>query len=96
MRDLIGELARKFDRIIIDSPPLVPVTDATLLATLCDGVVLVVKESQTTKHLAITARTRLAEAKAKLLGVVLNDVTPRKDGYHAYPYYQYYGKESKE
>jgi capsular exopolysaccharide synthesis family protein len=95
MRDLIGGLARTFDRIIIDSPPLVPVTDATLLATLCDGVVLVVKESQTTKHLAITARTRLAEAKAKLLGVVLNDVNIRKDGHHYYPYYQYYGKDAK-
>jgi capsular exopolysaccharide synthesis family protein len=95
MRELIGGLAKRFDRIIIDSPPLVPVTDATLLATLCDGVVLVVKESQTTKHLAITARTRLAEAKAKLLGVVLNDVNLRKDGYHAYPYYQYDGKDEK-
>ena len=95
MRDLIGDLSRTFDRIIIDSPPLVPVTDSTLLATLCDGVVLVVKESQTTKHLAITARTRLAEAKAKLLGVVLNDVNMRKDGYHYYPYYQYYGKDEK-
>jgi succinoglycan biosynthesis transport protein ExoP len=95
MRDLIGELAKTFDRIIIDSPPLVPVTDATLLAMLCDGVVLVVKESQTTKHLAITARTRLAEAKAKLLGVVLNDVNLRKGGSHYYPYYQYYGKDEK-
>jgi Mrp family chromosome partitioning ATPase len=71
------------------------VTDATLLATLCDGVVLVVKESQTTKHLAITARRRLAEAKAKLLGVVLNDVDLRKDGHHYYPYYQYDGKGEK-
>ncbi|MBI3596540.1 MAG: polysaccharide biosynthesis tyrosine autokinase [Nitrospirae bacterium] len=95
MRELIGELGRKFDRIIIDSPPLVPVTDATLLATLCDGVVLVVKGSQTTKHHAMDGRKRLDEAKAKLLGVVLNDVDLRKDGYHYYPYYQYYGKEEK-
>ncbi len=95
MRDLIGELSKTFDRIIIDSPPLVPVTDATLLAMLCDGVVLVVKESQTTKHLAITARTRLAEAKAKLLGVVLNDVNLQKGGSHYYSYYQYYGKDKK-
>jgi capsular exopolysaccharide synthesis family protein len=96
MRDLIGGLARTFDRIIIDSPPLVPVTDATLLATLCDGVVLVVKESQTTRQLAITARTRLAEAKARVLGVVLNDVDLSKDGNHYYPNYEYYGKERKE
>ncbi|MBI3811650.1 MAG: polysaccharide biosynthesis tyrosine autokinase [Nitrospirae bacterium] len=95
MRELLGGLAKTFDRIIIDSPPLVPVTDATLLAMLCDGVVLVVKESQTTKHLAITARTRLAEAKARLLGVVLNDVNLRKDSHHYYPYYQYYGKNEK-
>ncbi|MBI3995693.1 MAG: polysaccharide biosynthesis tyrosine autokinase [Nitrospirae bacterium] len=96
MRDLIGQLARTFDRIVIDSPPLVPVTDATLLATICDGVVLVVKESRTTKHLAMTARRRLEEAKARLLGVVLNDVDPRKDASHYYPYYQYYGKDEKD
>ena len=71
-------------------------TDATLLATLCDGVVLVVKESQTTKHLAMTGRKRLAEAKARVLGVVLNDVDLRKDSYYHYSHYQYYGKESKE
>lgn len=95
MRDLVGELGRKFDRIIIDSPPLVPVTDATLLSTLCDGVVLVVKESRTTKMLATEARKRLAEAKAKLLGVVLNDVDLKKDSYRYYPYHSYYGKEEK-
>jgi capsular exopolysaccharide synthesis family protein len=95
MRDLLGGLAKRFDRIVIDSPPLVPVTDATLLSTLCDGVVLVVKESRTTRQLAMTARKRLEESKARLLGVVLNDVDIRKDGYHAYPYYQYYGKDEK-
>ena len=95
MRDLIGELGRKFDRIVIDSPPLVPVTDATLLATLCDGVVLVVKESRTTKRLAIEARRRLADAKARLLGVVLNDVDLKKDGYHYDSYSRYYGKDEK-
>jgi capsular exopolysaccharide synthesis family protein len=95
MRDLIGELGRKFDRIIIDSPPLVPVTDATLLSTICDGVVLVVKESRTTKLLALEGRKRLSEAKAKLLGVVFNDVDLKKDSYRYYPYNSYYGKEEK-
>jgi polysaccharide biosynthesis transport protein len=92
MRELIGDLSRKFDRIIIDSPPLLPVTDATLLSTLCDGVVMVVKSSRTTKHLAVNGRKRLAEAQAKLLGVVLNDVDIRKEGHYHYPYYGYYGK----
>jgi capsular exopolysaccharide synthesis family protein len=96
MRDLIKEVGRKFDRIIIDSPPLVPVTDATLLSTLCDGVVLVVKESRTTKLLATEARKRLAEAKARLLGVVFNDVDLKKDTYRYYPYQSYYGKEDKK
>jgi capsular exopolysaccharide synthesis family protein len=96
MRNLIGELARKFDRIIIDSPPLVPVTDATLLSTLCDGVVLVVKDSRTTKLLATEGRKRLADAKARLLGVVFNDVDLKKDSYRYYPYHSYYGKEEKK
>jgi len=95
MRDLIAELSRKFDRVIIDSPPLVPVTDATLLSTLCDGVVLVVKDSRTTKALAKEAGKRLADAKAKLLGVVLNDVNVKKGSYDYYHYKQYYGREEK-
>ncbi len=96
MRDLVAEASRQFDRVIIDSPPLIPVTDATLLATVCDGVVLVVEESRTTRDLAVSGRKRLAEAKARVLGVVLNKVDLQKDGYY-YPYYHYYyGKEEKE
>lgn len=95
MAELLRELRGKFDRIIIDSPPLAPVTDATLLAMLCDGVVLVVKESHTTKDHSRNARKRLAGANAKVLGAVFNDVDVRKHGSYYYPYYHYYGKEQK-
>lgn len=91
MQEVLEELGRRFDRIVIDSPPLVPVTDATVLAAFCDGVVLVVKEGVTTRELATEARRRLLDAKARVLGVVLNGVGSRQAGYPYY--YAYYGKE---
>jgi succinoglycan biosynthesis transport protein ExoP len=72
MQELISELSNSFDLVIIDSPPVLPVTDAVLLSKLVDGVILVV-DSQTTAHqITREAQTRLHYADANLLGVVLN------------------------
>ena len=70
--------------MVIDSPPLMPVTDAMLLSTMVDGVVLVVNSTKTAKQLARAALSRLEFARAKLLGVLLNEVNIYS------PHYQYY------
>ncbi len=96
MRDLISDLSKQFDRIVIDSPPAVPVTDSILLGMLCDGVLLVIKESHTTKDMAVNAGRRLADSRTKILGAVLNDVDLKRNGYYYYPYYRYYERENEE
>jgi capsular exopolysaccharide synthesis family protein len=72
LEGLIAELRRRFDRIVIDAPPTVPFTDAAVLASYADGVLLVVRSRTTTRPLIRRASESLSGA--KLLGVVLNDV----------------------
>jgi polysaccharide biosynthesis transport protein len=74
----------EFDLVIVDSPPLMPVTDAMLLSTMVDGVVLVVNSKKTAKQLARAALSRLEFARAKLFGVLLNEVDVNS------PHYKYY------
>lgn len=93
MQELISELSRRYDRVIIDSPPCMPVTDSILLSRLCDGVVLVIKDSYTTKEQAIIVRRRISDAKAKILGGVLNDMNAAHKGYY-YPY-AHYGQDKE-
>lgn len=85
-------LARKqFERIILDSPPLMSVTDAAILSVLSDGVIMVVKGETVPRKAAIEAREELQEVQARLLGTILNDVHLKRDGYYYnYYYYRYY------
>ena len=84
---VFAELRRRFDRIIIDTPPTVPFTDAAVLSSVSDGALLVVRARKTTGTLIERARTSLAHS--SLLGVVLNDVafTPVDRYYYRYDDY---------
>ena len=84
MRETLASLVVDFDLVVVDSPPLIPVTDAMLLSTMVDGVVLVVNSKKTAKQLARAALTRLEFARAKLFGVLLNEVDVNS------PHYKYY------
>lgn len=70
--NLVTELRRRFHRIVIDAPPTVPFTDAAIVASHSDGVLLLVRAGTTTKPLISKARESLSGA--NVLGVVLNDV----------------------
>jgi Mrp family chromosome partitioning ATPase len=74
LRVLLDRLAPAFDWIILDSPPIVPVSDAKLLADLCDGVLVVIRSGSTPFDLAQKACREFP--KKQLLGVVLNGVAP--------------------
>ncbi|MBK7977393.1 MAG: polysaccharide biosynthesis tyrosine autokinase [Deltaproteobacteria bacterium] len=92
MRDAIDELARRFDYVVLDSGPTLPVPDALILSSLVDGVVLVVDSSRTSRELVQAARERLDQAGARMLGVVLNQVDARFGyGAQAYRGYEAYG-----
>lgn len=86
MEQLIKNLTMEFDTILFDCPPILAVTDAQIMANVCQGVVLVVKSGGTEIEEAVQAKERLETVNAKLLGVVLNDKM-MKEG----PYYYYYG-----
>lgn len=88
MRSLLEEAKQEFDVIILDSPPVLAVTDAQVLSNLTDGVVLVVSAGKTEVDAAKKAKELLQSAKAKILGVVLNNKKVQDSQY----YYYYGGK----
>ena len=91
MDDLLVELRRRFDVIIVDAPPLLPVTDAALLASQADGAVLVVRHGKTTRDQVTHSVDRLDNVGARLLGTVLNMTPhPAKSSY-GYGYGYGYG-----
>jgi capsular exopolysaccharide synthesis family protein len=92
MRRLIDEAREVFDWIIIDTPPVGLLTDAALMSSMADGVVLVVKAESTPHDLVERAVNALG--RERLLGVVLNRATEHAHG-DGYDYYKYYGPPSQ-
>jgi polysaccharide biosynthesis transport protein len=93
MKEFLRELSEAYDYIIIDTPPVMLVTDAADLAEAVDGVVLIAAGGQTPRHLVAAALGRLEYANAKILGVVLNKVQLHKaefPHYYSKPYQGYY------
>lgn len=93
MRDLVAQWSQDFDHVIIDSPPVLSVTDAVLLSSVADAVILVIRSGQTTKEALRRSRNLLAQVNARVLGIVMNAVDLRSpDGYYYYYGGKYYGK----
>jgi capsular exopolysaccharide synthesis family protein len=93
MRRLIEVLKETYDYIIIDTPPIVAVTDAQVLSKYADGCLLVIASAEVDKDAAIKAKELLETVNAKILGVVLNKLDTKRKGYYGYNYHSYYGKE---
>jgi capsular exopolysaccharide synthesis family protein len=91
METLMGELRQRFDHVVIDSPPVLLVTDSTILSTLVDGVVLVAESGVTPPGALVRAHRTLVIAGGRVLGVVVNKVDARKGGYYYGQYTKYYG-----
>lgn len=90
----IAELQKRFDRILIDSPPTFSVADSVILANKVDGVIDIIRSGFLNIDIILRGRQRLSEAKARILGVILNNVdVKREDSYY---YYHYYYSEDKE
>jgi capsular exopolysaccharide synthesis family protein len=92
MREVVRELRGQFDFIVIDSPPIIAVSDAAVLSTVSDGVVLVFHGQKTTTPSARHALERLDRVGAPILGVVLNGVDMRNPDY--VDYRSYYSSHS--
>ena len=97
MKEVLQELQNQADIVLFDSPPVIAVTDALVLATQVDGVVLILDFGEVTRDAAKQAKQLLEKVKAKILGVVLNKIDFEKEGrYYPYYYYYYYGDEKKK
>ena len=98
MRDVLRDAQTEFDIVLIDSPPLLAVTDAAVLATMADGAILVIRVGATAKAAVRRAVAQLQTVHGRMVGAVLNDVDLRSgafSGSYGYYYYYYYGEGSR-
>ncbi|MFJ7679191.1 CpsD/CapB family tyrosine-protein kinase [Peribacillus sp. NPDC097198] len=87
MTELFDEFYQSFDVIVMDTPPVLAVTDAQILANSCDGSILVLSSGKTETEQALKAKELLNSSSCNLLGVVLNNKKMKKNS----QYYYYYG-----
>jgi tyrosine-protein kinase Etk/Wzc len=96
MQHLLQRLKERFDIVLIDTPPMMAVTDPSILAPMTDGVLLVVELGHVSRSAVQEVKEQLELAQAKLLGVVINKAS-RKRGYDYYrDYYYYHGYYERE
>ena len=93
MKRLLAELRKMADVIVLDSPPATILSDAAILSTQADGVLLVLDSGATRREVAKRALDALLQVNARVVGVLLNRLPPRPDGYYYYYYYYYYSKD---
>lgn len=92
MEKLIKKIQTLFDLIIFDSPPIIPVTDAAILGTKMDGIVMVVKAGETDREALVRSRIILENVNANILGVLINGI---KSDYMYGSYYYHYSYSEK-
>ncbi|KGY13314.1 ATPase [Vibrio tubiashii] len=87
---LLQQLAEKYDRVIIDTPPILPVKDAFIIGKLTQGILLVLKANSTTKSVYKHTMTLFTKHQISIDGVILNKVSAPKKGHHNYSEYSKY------
>ena len=90
MRKLLSQLSEKYAHIIIDSPPAISFTDASILSTMVDGVILVVHGGRSSRAVVRRAKQQLLDVGAHIFGVVLNNVKVETHDYYYSRYYSHY------
>jgi capsular exopolysaccharide synthesis family protein len=97
MRDWLRAVRARFDFVVLDTPPALAVTDATIVGLLADGVVLTLRSGKVTREEARLCRDRLRQSGVKILGAVLNRYRSLQTGLgKKYRYYEAYGVEESE
>jgi len=86
--ELLDEMRQEYDWVLIDAPPVMAVTDASILANSATGVVFVVGAEMTSRRNAVAAIEQLTAARAKFIGAVLNRVDLKRHSYYYSPYYR--------
>ena len=89
MQQLLRDLKEQFDFVLLDAPPIIPVTDSVVLATMVEAVILVVKGGEWGRDVVRRALAQLDAVQARTVGAILNQVDVTRNRTSAY-YYQYY------
>ncbi len=89
MKEILDSASRSYDTILIDAPPVIPVTDASVLGQIVDGVVIIASSGELKKDMAVNTKEQLEKVGANILGVVLNKVK-----YHSKEQYYYYSNDN--
>jgi capsular exopolysaccharide synthesis family protein len=92
--DLLEALASQYDRVLLDAPPVIPVTDARILAASCDATIVVIRADKSNRKLSVHTVDSLRSVGAAVLGVVVNDVSNKRGRYGSYYYANYGGYHS--
>jgi succinoglycan biosynthesis transport protein ExoP len=96
MKELIRYAREQFDVVMLDSAPILGMTDAVVLATEVDGTLIVIKTDEATRKATQVATSQLKQVSAKICGVILNNVNVKRDRYYHYYYYYYYSPYEDE
>ena len=99
LRAMLDALKDKYDYVLLDSPPILGVTDAAILASEADGVLLVVQYRKYPKIISLRAKRMIENAGGHLMGAVLNNINIMRDDYYYYYHYttkKYYGSTKHE
>ena len=91
MEDLIKELSLSFDYIVMDTPPVIPVTDPLLLAAKSDATIIVVRARKTKEKIIRQTYDELIKVNSNIIGSILNDSETKTNN----SYYEYYAEEDK-
>lgn len=89
-------LRTHFDTALVDSPPVLPVTNTAVLVPRVDGTILVAKAGATIRRAVIRAMEILDQVDGNVVGTVLNEITPATDGYYQAPGYGAYQSVNNE
>lgn len=95
MKNVLQRAKEQYDYVLIDTPPVMPVTDALIVSRFVDGMILVIASAEIKVEMARDVKNQLVNAGANILGVVLNKVRSEHHGY-GYGYYYYYGSKEAE
>ncbi len=89
--DFLDELSERYDRILLDAPPVMPVADARILGAICDAALLVLRAEKSSRKPSQQAVEALLRTGTHILGAVVNDAPTQRGryGYHNYGYYHY-------
>jgi capsular exopolysaccharide synthesis family protein len=95
LADIFKKIRFYYDIVIVDSAPVIPVSDPMLISSEVDGVILVLLAGKTPRNVVMRARDILLDANANLLGVIVNNLSEVLPYYYDYKYYGYRGEDTK-